>query len=112
MCFECLPSTRCHEARVAQVSRSLILGLVRCIAALLSQQLAAVGFAAAGHQSECRAIVSRRDRGNGILLITSSFPRTLQYRGAARFKGSSTFVTTYSYPVYSNVVDSEDSTES
>ena len=47
------------------------------------------------------------DRGNGILLITSSFPRTLQYRGAARFKGSSTFVTTYSYPVYSNVVDSE-----
>jgi len=47
------------------------------------------------------------DRGNGILLITSSFPRTLQYRGAARFKGRSTFVTTYSYPVYSNVVDSE-----
>jgi hypothetical protein len=49
-----------------------------------------------------------QDRDNGILLITSSFPRTLMYRGAARFKGRpTTFVTTYSYPVYSNVVDSE-----
>jgi hypothetical protein len=47
------------------------------------------------------------DHGNSILLITSSFPRTLQYRGAALFRGRPTFVTTYSYPVYSNVVDSE-----
>ena len=48
------------------------------------------------------------DRDNGILLITSSFPRTLMYRGAARFRGRpTTFVTTYSYPVYSNVVDTE-----
>ena len=45
--------------------------------------------------------------GKSILLITSSFPRTLQYRGAARFKDRRSFVTTYSYPVYTNVVDAE-----
>jgi hypothetical protein len=48
-----------------------------------------------------------QDRGKSILFITSSFPRTLQYRGAALFRGRPTFVTTNSYPVYSGVVDAE-----
>jgi hypothetical protein len=61
----------------------------------------------AGDKPQAIRLELLEDRGKSILLITTSFPRTLQYRGAARFKGKSTFVTTHSYPVYSNVVDAE-----
>ena len=44
-------------------------------------------------------------RGSSTLIITSTFPNMLQYRGAAHFSGKPTFQATVAYPVHSNAPD-------
>ena len=44
-------------------------------------------------------------RGSSTLIITSTFPRMLQYRGAAHFSGKPTFQATVPYPVRPKALD-------
>ena len=46
-------------------------------------------------------------RGMSTLLITSTFPRMLQYHGAAHFSGQRTSQTAVAYPVHPNAPDAE-----
>ncbi len=45
--------------------------------------------------------------GMSTLLVTSTYPKTLQYRGAAHFRGKSGFVATTAYPVHPNAPDGQ-----
>src|ERR1700726_2172899 len=49
--------------------------------------------------------VSDEIRGSSTLIITSTFPRMLQYHGAANFSGKPTFQATAPYPVHPNAPD-------
>jgi len=51
--------------------------------------------------------VSDEIRGSSTLIITSTFPRMLQYHGAAHFSGKTAFQTTVPYPVHPNAVDAQ-----
>ena len=44
-------------------------------------------------------------RGSSTLIISSTFPKMLQYRGAAHFTGKPTFQATVPYPVHPNAAD-------
>jgi hypothetical protein len=44
-------------------------------------------------------------RGMSTLIITSTFPRTLQYHSAAHFTGKRTFQTAVAYPAHPNAAD-------
>jgi hypothetical protein len=46
-------------------------------------------------------------RGSSTLIITSTFPKMLQYRGAAHFSGKPAFQTTIPYPVHPNAPDAQ-----
>jgi hypothetical protein len=51
--------------------------------------------------------VSDEIRGSSTLIITSAFPRMLQYHGAAHFSGKPAFLITVPYSVHPNAVDAQ-----
>jgi hypothetical protein len=47
------------------------------------------------------------ESGTTILLVTSTYPKVLQYRGAARLRGQTGFVVSSAYPVHPGAPDAQ-----
>ena len=47
------------------------------------------------------------ETGTSIVLVTSTYPKVLQYRGAAHFRGQSGFTLATSYPVHTGAPDAQ-----